>query len=356
MKICMVVPNAMVKGGIASVVNGYRGSQLEKDCEITYVESYCDGTKLKKLLKAIRGYFSFVWVLMFYRPDLVHIHSSFGPSFYRKIPFIVLSNWFRKPVVNHIHGAEFDVFYRNASVKKKALIRKIYNRCDKFIALSVEWKENLSEIVPIEKIAVVSNYSQLNYEAFQERKSRKTNNRVLFLGELGERKGCFDIPKVVKQVVQKVPNVKFVLAGDGSNADKLAIRQLIYKEGVEKNVILLGWIRGDEKDQQLKDADLLFLPSYNEGMPMSVLDAMGYGLPVVSTNVGGIPKIVVNGLNGYCCNPGDIEAFSNDIISILKSERLQSKYSEESYQIVMKKYSLASHIEKIEQVYMGCIK
>ena len=99
-RVCMVVPNRMVKGGIAAVVNGYRGSQLEKDYEITYVESYKDGSKFDKLLKGICGYFHFAYVLMFHKPDLVHIHSSFGPSFYRKMPFIYMASWRKIPIVN----------------------------------------------------------------------------------------------------------------------------------------------------------------------------------------------------------------------------------------------------------------
>ena len=110
-RICMVVPNRMVKGGIAAVVNGYRGSQLEKHYEITYVESYKDGNKFDKLLKGICGYFHFACVLLFHKPDLVHIHSSFGPSFYRKMPFIYMAFLRNVPIINHIHGADFDEFF-----------------------------------------------------------------------------------------------------------------------------------------------------------------------------------------------------------------------------------------------------
>ena len=126
-RVCMIVPNRMVKGGIAAVVNGYRGSQLEKDYEITYVESYKDGSKFDKLLKGICGYFHFAYVLMFHKPDVVHIHSSFGPSFYRKMPFIYMASWRKIPIVNHIHGADFDEFYVNAPEEKKAKIKKVYS-------------------------------------------------------------------------------------------------------------------------------------------------------------------------------------------------------------------------------------
>ena len=110
MKICMIVPQADVKGGIATVVNGYREYGLGEEYEVDFVESYRDGSKWKKLGKAISGYVKFVGRLLFHTPDVVHIHSSFGPSFYRKIPFIYMAKWRRVKVVNHIHGAEFDVF------------------------------------------------------------------------------------------------------------------------------------------------------------------------------------------------------------------------------------------------------
>lgn len=74
-KVCMIVQNKMVKGGIAAVVSGYYGSKLEQDYDMIYVESYKDGGKLTKLFKGICGYFHFVKVLLVDRPDIVHINA-----------------------------------------------------------------------------------------------------------------------------------------------------------------------------------------------------------------------------------------------------------------------------------------
>ncbi len=352
----MVVPNRMVKGGIAAVVNGYRGSQLEKDYEITYVESYKDGSKFDKLLKGICGYFHFAGVLLFHKPDIVHIHSSFGPSFYRKMPFIYMASWRKVPIINHIHGADFDEFFVNASESKKEKIRKVYSKCNMLIALSEEWKERLSQIVPSERITIIENYSVLHEDALVERNNRKCNNTVLFLGELGKRKGCYDIPAVIEQVKKSVPNVRFVLAGAGTETDEKAIRQLIEEKNVAENVVFPGWVRGKTKDKLLKEADVFFLPSYNEGMPMSVLDAMGYGLPIVSTNVGGIPKIVHDGENGYCCEPGDLARMGMGIEDILSNKEKRNALAEESLSIVKRGYSLEAHLKLLKAAYERIIK
>ena len=327
-RICMIIPNPMVKGGIAAVVNGYRGSKLEEDYKITYVESYRDGSKFAKLLKGIGGYFHFAMVLLFHKPDIVHIHSSFGPSFYRKMPFIYMASWRKIPIVNHIHGADFDEFYVNASEEKKAKIKKVYSKCNVLIALSEEWKERLSQIVPRDRIEIIENYSVLHEDALEERMQRECNNTA----------------------------VRFVLAGAGSEVDEKAIKKLIDENDVSNNVEFPGWVRGDTKDNLLREADVFFLPSYNEGMPMSVLDAMGYGLPVVSTNVGGIPKIVRNKENGCCCEAGDTDTYVREIINLLNSDKWRFDAANASLEIIKKGYSLEAHLHQLERVYEENLK
>lgn len=347
-KICMVVQDRKVKGGIAAVLNGYFGSELEKDFEIKYVESYKDGNKFSKLIKAIIGYIHFLKVLIIEKPELVHIHSSFGPSFYRKMPFILMASWAKKSIINHCHGADFETFYLKANDRKKKLIKKIYNKCSLFIALSDEWKKNLSLIVPLEKIQVVENYSLMNENAAMEKMNRKSNNQILFLGQICQRKGCFDIPTVVGKVVKIFPEVKFILAGSGEIKQ---LKKLLKEKGLEKNVIFPGWVRDEEKDKLLRESDVFFLPSYNEGMPMAILDAMGYGLPIVTTNVGGIPKLVVDGRNGYTCNPGDVNGFAEKLITLLKNEQHLKNLGTESFHFVKRQYSLETHIHKVKEIY-----
>ncbi|KGR73995.1 glycosyltransferase family 4 protein [Ureibacillus sinduriensis] len=347
-KVCMVVQDPTVKGGIAAVVNGYRGSALEKDFDIKYIESYKDGNKFAKLMKAMCGYIHFAKNILVDRPKVLHIHSSFGASFYRKLPFIYMANWTGIPIINHCHGADFETFFLQAHERKKKLVKKAYNKCSLVIALSGEWKNRLSVIVPTEKIKVIENYSILSKVAVMERLKRESNQRVLFLGEIGKRKGCYDIPLIVEKVVQVLPKVKFIMAGTGE-VDR--IKSILKEKGIEKNVIFPGWVRDEEKDKLLRESDLFFLPSYHEGMPMSILEAMGYGLPIVSTNIGGIPNLVTSGQNGYICSPGDVNAFAERLVSLLKNEQELKSFGEESFHVVQNTYSLEKHIHKLSTLY-----
>ncbi|MFJ7679199.1 glycosyltransferase family 4 protein [Peribacillus sp. NPDC097198] len=349
-RICMVVQNPLVRGGISAVVSGYRESKLEKSFNINYVESYKDGRKLTKLFKGIKGYFHFAKLLLIDKPDLIHVHSSFGASFYRKLPFIYMASWAKKPIINHIHGAEFEPFYLNASNTKKKMVQKVYGMCTVLITLSDEWKEKLSLIIPEEKITVIENYSIIHEDAVEDRKIKSLNKQVLFLGEICKRKGCYDFPDVVEEVVQSIPDVRFILGGCGEVEE---IKMLLEERNLQENVEFTGWVRGKDKDTLLRSSDIFFLPSYNEGMPMSILDAMGYGLPIVSTNVGGIPKIVHSEVNGYIINPGDVKCFARAIIELLQDKNKLESYGFGSYKIVKEKYSLDSHLKLIEKLYLA---
>ena len=353
-KICMIVQQRDVKGGIAAVTEGYYGSKLCSDYDITFIESYCDGSKFAKLKKFMKAYREFKKLLQSYeRPELVHMHTSFGPSFYRSALFINKAASAGIPIVNHIHGADFDEFYRNASENKKKMIRKIYEKCDEIVTLSDEWKDMIAETTDADKIHVICNYSipQAKEEIEHIAEKRYNDHQVLFLGEIGKRKGAYDLPDIVATVCEKDSNAEFVIAGEGSAKED--VQRLIQKSYID-NVRFPGWVRGAEKEKLLMESSVYFLPSYQEGMPMSILDAMGYGLPVVSTDTGGIPQIVRNsddGGNGMLCRPGDKDAMADALLRYLTDEKLQHTAGLKSLEIVENEYSLEKHIDKIEDVY-----
>lgn len=127
------------------------------------------------------------------------------------------------------------------------------------------------------------------------------------------------------------------------------------KYGIEGNISFPGWVCGSEKDKFLTEADVFFLPSYNEGMPMAILDAMGYALPIISTTVGGIPQIVQDGVNGYVGIPGDVDIFATRICELLSNPSKCRAFGEASLRIINTGYSLEAHIAKLEQIYISVL-
>lgn len=345
-KVCMVVPSFYAKGGIATVVSGYKGSEIEKHYNIQYIESYCDGNKIKKIFKAIGAYFSFLKEMVRNKPDLVHIHSSFGGSFYRKLPFVYIANFFNIPVINHIHGSEIANLYINASKKKKQLVESCFNKCKYLVVLSEEWKNNLQVVNTKTPKIVIENYSTIHKECLKRKNHQK--KIILFLGFITELKGCFDIPEIAKKVIEKNENVEFILAGSGEIE---MLQKIIAKQGISQYFSFPGWVKKGEKEKLLKNADIFFLPSYTEAMPMSILEAMGFGLPIVATNVGGIPQLVEEGRNGYMTEPGKIDGFVKAILELIGSDELIYSMGKEGIKKAYEKYSLEKHLKKLCKLY-----
>ncbi len=354
-KVCMIVQDPMVKGGIAAVISGYYGSRLESDYDITYIESYQDGSKFQKLFKALKAYKAFRKLLKENPPDLVHVHSSFGPSFFRKYPIINMAYKRGIPIVNHIHGSALDELYTNAPNWKKKMVESSYSKCTKLIVLSEEWKKKISAIVPTDKIEVVSNYCKL-YENTISKESmdlRFNKKQVLYLGRFDNLKGVIDIPDIAEIAKKEIPGITFILAGSGETEP---VTERIKALGLEDTVILPGWIRGEEKEKLLQESAIFLLPSHMEAMPMSILEAMGYALPIVSTEVGGIPQVVQKDYNGKLLKPTDSKAMAEAVIGYLSDRDSWERASNASFEIAKKKYSFEAHVEKLESIYESVLK
>ncbi len=349
-KLCMIVQNPMVKGGIAAVISGYYNSRLESDYDITYIESYRDGSKFQKLFKALSAYKAFRKLLKTNPPDLVHVHSSFGPSFFRKYPIINMAYKHGIPVVNHIHGSALDELYTNAPKWKRRMVESSYNKCTRIIVLSEEWKKKISAIVPAEKIEVVSNYCKLYEDTVSEKSKnlRFNKKQVLYLGRFDNLKGVIDIPDIATIAKKTIPEITFILAGSG---DTEPVIEKIKDLGLEDTVILPGWIRGEEKEKLLLESAIFLLPSHMEAMPMSILEAMGYALPIVSTEVGGIPQVVQKDYNGRLLKPTDSKSMAEAIIGYLTDRDSWESASNASFEIAKQKYSFEAHVEKLESIY-----
>ena len=221
----------------------------------------------------------------------------------------------------------------------------MYGRCTRLIALSEEWAARLQQIVPRERIDILENYCRMPQEPYD---AGRNPGQVLFLGELGERKGCFDIPAVWERVRKNHPGASLVMAGDGEMEQ---IKAAFFRKGLLDTVTFPGWVRGEEKERLLRKSGVFLFPSYHEGMPMAVLEAMGYGLGIVTTTVGGIPQLIDHKRSGFLETPGNVTALAKDVSALIQDEALCRNMGELARRAVEQKYSLEIHLQKLEETY-----
>lgn len=338
----MIGSSLLNKGGMISVVQMYQQAGLLEN--IPYLSSHIDGGLEKRLIIFIR--FLFIYILaLTVCPSIgfVHMHMSECGSFYRKSLTLIIAKLYSKKVILHMHGAEFVSFYQNAPLFIQAYIRWVMRTADCLIALSSNWKQDLLKISPDAKIEVIFNPCIMKAE---RQVVKKDKVQFLFLGRLGERKGVYDILKAAEQL--REANVDISLYGDG---EVEAARNIVKKNQLHDVVKVHGWISGEEKDAVFENADVLLLPSYHEGLPIAILEALSQGMPVISTPVGGIPEAVHDGVNGFIVQAGDHVALGNRIQVLAKSQELRSKMGHASQAIAHQKFEITTILQEIECLY-----
>lgn len=342
MKILMVGPGRQDKGGIATVVNQYYDAGIDKLVDIKYITTMHDGKRIKKLMSAAIGYADFLLHAKTY--DVIHVHMSSRASFSRKRHIIDWAYAMKKKIIIHMHGSEFDVFYnKECDEKKKKVVRDTFAKADVVIALSEEWKAFFDGLCDPKKVRIL--YNAVMLPEF-ERDSVEDHN-MLFLGRLGKRKGSYDLIEVMPEVLKRVPDAHLYFGGDGDVEES---KQLIEKLSISSNATYLGWVNGDKKNDILKKCSVFVLPSYHEGMPMSILEAMSYGEVVVSTYVGGIPKVIKNSENGYLFEAGDLEGLSRALIEALTGKK-KKNVSQQAFQTVENKFNVKVNLEILKNWY-----
>lgn len=322
-----------VRGGVAAVENVY--STFYKPFNHIATVGSGDDSKIKKLLAFIRAYCKFWWWMLFHKEiKIVHVHGSSGPSFWRKRLFIRVAKLFGKRVVFHCHGGNFPQF----TAKHRKAVTEIVEQCDCIVALSEWWKQWFEQELHCRKVAVIKNIipqPHINKVAHEE-------FNLVLLGLLGRNKGVYDLLDVLAERKQEFEGKLQLLLGGNGEVEK--VQGIVKERGLESLVKYEGWVSGEKKARLLNSADAYVLPSYYEGVPISILEAESYGLPIISTKVGGIPEIVGDEVNGILITPGDKDALYKAIARLMDDPALARQMGEKS--LVVAKEHLPTHVEK----------
>lgn len=352
MKILMVGNDKSVHGGISSVIEQLLDYEWNKhQIKIKFIPTYIEKNSILKIIFFIVAYIKIFFIILFNKPDKVHIHMSYKGSFIRTNFIHKLCMKFKIKDIIHLHGSEFKKWYDSCNENKKIEIKKLLKECYTFIVLGEKWKKIIKEIEPETNIKVLNNTvpipeatAKYNDKTFQ----------VLFLGVLIKRKGVSDLLDAIDSLSKKMnlSNVKFIIAGNGSEEKKLIQKSVDLN--IDMYVKFSGWIDGKQKKYLLETSQLMILPSYNEGLPVSILEGISYGLPVISTNVGDITSAVIEGVNGQLIEPGDIEKLTTSLYYYLTcSKELWKRESENSRRLAKERFSDKIFFHKLEDIYKG---
>ncbi|WP_256874908.1 glycosyltransferase family 4 protein [Nostoc sp. C052] len=320
LNIILLGPSLFQQGGISN----YEKLFLEyapSEVNICHIITHEEGDIAIKIMVFLKAIWKFVWMLLREEVDIVQLEISQRGSILRQGIMIFLAWIFHKPIILHAHGSQFHIFFADLPKWIQNFLSWLFCKCQRLIVLSESWKTFYIENLGLKPEQVVVFYNPVKVPDEVPQRSVSNQVNLLFLGRIGQRKGAFDLIKAFSLLpLEEQTRSTLIMAGDGEVEQA---GNLVKTLNLENYIKLPGWIGSGERDVLLTQADIFVLPSYNEGLPLSMLEAMAWELPVIVTPVGGIPEIVTQSENGLLVSPGNIEELSNAIKSLIENENLR---------------------------------
>lgn len=288
------------------------------------------------------------------KPDIVHTHTSKAGVLGRLAAWIM-----RVPVIVHTpHG---HVFYGHFSKQLSNIflhVEKAFDKItDRTIALTDGERNDYlrqsvsrpEKLVKIHSGVNVKKFIDAGVDAVSKRKHlgiKPTETVVGTVGWLLPIKGPTYLLKAMQQVWLDYPDVKLIYVGKGEL--EISLKTMADTMGVQEKILFMGW--RDDVHEIMQTFDIFVLPSLNEGMGRVIVEAMAAGKPVVASNTGGIPDLVVEGETGFLVNPGDIAGIAKAIERLLENRNLKEAMGQAGQQRCHM-FSEELMIEKIDKLY-----
>ena len=341
-----------VRGGITSVISQLRRHPWEKQgIRMEFIPTFRGGSRLSKV-----SYFAAAFCKLWYRlrkgrVDVVHLHMSHNGSFWRKYLLHRLCGVYGVADIVHLHSSSLMEFYQNSPPAVRRRITRLFSQCAGVVVLGERWRQRVIQIAPEAVIYPLPNTVLIPPCSSQQQVHRVT---FLYLGVLVERKGVMDLLTAVAQLRREEAfdsgNAHFVIGGSGECEHEQQLRRYAAEHELEDMVTFTGWLSPQHKEQQLLSSQVLVLPSYNEGLPVAVLEGISYGLAVVATDVGDVSQVVRDGENGFLFAPGDIEALKRCLRALMQSS-LRERMGAKSREMARQQLDERSYFARLAKIY-----
>jgi glycosyltransferase involved in cell wall biosynthesis len=255
-------------------------------------------------------------------PVIWHLQVASRGSTYRKYFLSLIARLMRVPYVCHLHGARHHVFYEKSNRFVKRIVRSLFRNATATIVLGKGWRRYVVGTLGIEDAAVfvipngVNAPPHLSDNLGEGTDTTSRPSVIGFVGRIEQRKGVRELLDACDQLSQDT-EFELLLFGD--------CRDFTLQAEVERRsyTTMTGWLPRAAVQAALADCDLFVLPSFNEGLPVALLEAMSMGLPSVSTAVGAIPEHLEDGVSGIVVEPGDAGALAEGIQRLLDDRALR---------------------------------
>lgn len=312
--------------GVSSSVRAFAGSRVRDCYDIDVISTFRKPQDRKLFERLTYG----VWLvaktalrMMRSGAVLADIHAVSDRSLFSHAAVMFGARLVGRPALLRIHGGDFHQVFERAGGMQRLLIRFILRSATRLVVLSEGWRSRVEAIEPRAAVEVIPNPVDCSaYERLASRPPRQCR-RILFLANFCERKGHFDAIKAIAKLAPEFPNLVLALGGEDRDP---GTRDLLEREaqqsGIRDRIEFLGTVSGNAKEQAIRDADVLILPSHTENMPVSIIEGMAAALPVIATAVGAIPEMIQDGETGFLIEARDADALAERLARLFRDTAL----------------------------------
>ncbi|MFZ2322073.1 MAG: glycosyltransferase family 4 protein [Ignavibacteriaceae bacterium] len=353
MKILICIPSLEKLGGISGF---YKTAQKYFSVDYIFFIRSDQRKGIKKYFNGSLKFYFFIKKILNEQPSIIHINTSFGfNSIIRDSIYILLSKFLKIKVIVSFHGwiENLNVFSHWIAY---ILLKKVFFSVSCITVLSKEKKDFLLKLGYNKNIYIISTiiddelFRYHNEQMILSKIDKINFNEVniLFLARIEMQKGIYEIIEAFKIILKENPKVKLNVAGDGS-----ALSKVKNKTANEKinNINFLGYVEGKEKAEAFFKSNIYVLPSYTEGLPSSLLEAMGFGLPVLVTNVGGMSEIIIDEKSGYKIKIKDVNDIINKFNELCSDLNKFKEISKYNFLYAKNNFLASKVIKQLESIY-----
>ena len=347
-------PRRAALSGVSTHVNLLMGSALARTFDLVHFEVGREGREEGPLMRAARlltSPFGLAWKVLANRAVLVHVNSVLTVrAYWRDLMYVIVARLCCARVLYQLHGGPLPEAFCRGNRLAAAFVRATLGFADVIVVLSVAERDAFRRFGVAPRVLTFPNGVDCRHYATvsRERPTPDPALRLLYLGRMVREKGLYELLEAVK--IARGGNVaaKLVLAGDGPETESL--RWTAAAQGL-KGVSFVGPVSGARKAALLEWADALVLPSYAEGLPYALLEAMAAGVPVIATRVGAIPEVVVDGANGLLIEPRSAPALALAICKVARDRAMLARMSHASRATVAARFSIDRLAVRLGRVY-----
>ena len=318
-------PHREAISGVSTHVNLLMGSALGEEFELVHFQVGSEGRKseglLRKALRLLASPFALFAAIVLRHVSLVHINTSLNArAYWRDLAYLAVAKLLRARVIYQIHGGELPERFFAGRRAATAFLRWTLRLPDLVVVLASCELEAYRRFVPEQEVVAIPN--GIDCRPFAHIPTVVTHTReplrLIYIGRLAREKGLYETLQGMRLALELGVDARLGIAGGGPEEARL--RRYAVALGIAPRVTFVGPVFGEDKVNLMAGADVMLLPSYSEGLPYALLEAMAAGLPVIATPVGAIPDVVIHGTHGHLVPPRSGKAIA-EALALMAGDR-----------------------------------